>query len=181
MSKNFPTKLKYKIDRNELFKEIPRIFSKNLSMKPFQVRILSNLMVIVILSIVCIGALLLVSYSNSSNGGLKTNLESCHSDKECCCGQYCLAYRKYSACQCKSDRWWNSDLPYCRKRWIIKLYYSTFFKLNVLFLKEKLSAYRGECSNTTQCALGSNMVCLSNMCTCSDPGVNFWNGTYCGI
>ena len=97
-------------------------------MSPLPAGIISNLMVITILSLVCIVTLLLVSYSKSTNG-LKTNLESCHSDRECCCGQYCLAHRKYSACQCKSDRWWNSDLPYCRKG-LIKLKFKTCFFLH---------------------------------------------------
>ena len=70
-------------------------------------------MAIVILTVLGIGILSLISYF-SLQKGLKTNLESCSSDKECCCGQYCLEYKKYSACQCKPDRWWNSATTYCR-------------------------------------------------------------------
>lgn len=27
--------------------------------------------------------------------------------------------------------------------------------------------------------MGTNLICLSNKCGCSDPNLNFWNGTYC--
>ncbi len=42
---------------------------------------------------------------------LLSNTASCTSNSECCCGQYCIA----NTCQCTSDRFWNSALPYCRK------------------------------------------------------------------
>ena len=45
---------------------------------------------------------------------------------------------------------------------------------------EKKSAYGGACSSLEECENGKNMVCSSIMCTCSDPNVYFWNGTYCG-
>ena len=86
-------------------------------MRPCPVRILSNLMVIIILGVVLIGVFLLASYAVDSTKALKSNLESCSADKDCCCGQFCIFYTntKSFACQCKSDRWWNSALPYCRK------------------------------------------------------------------
>lgn len=31
----------------------------------------------------------------------------------------------------------------------------------------------------SDCTTGSNMNCLSSVCTCSDPNVSYWNGTYC--
>ena len=85
-------------------------------MRPGPVKILSNLMAIIILSVIGIGIFILASYAESSKG-LKANLELCHKDVECCCGQYCLYFAKTKsyACQCKSDRWWNGALPYCRK------------------------------------------------------------------
>ena len=44
---------------------------------------------------------------------------------------------------------------------------------------EKKSNYGEVCLSVDQCVDNKNMVCLSNMCTCSNPNVNYWNGTYC--
>ena len=46
--------------------------------------------------------------------------------------------------------------------------------------KEKRSSYGGSCSASGQCANGTNMVCLLSTCTCSNPNLVYWNGTYCG-
>ena len=107
-------KQKYEVNQNELFKQSNRIFSKNFLMSPNLVRITSNLIVAIALAVFGIGLFLIISYAYSTKS-LKTNMESCHSDTECCCGQYCLNYRKYFTCQCKPDRWWNSAISYCRK------------------------------------------------------------------
>ena len=89
-----------------------------------------------------------------------SNSESCTTDSQCCCGQYCSFNSKNNAlaCQCGSDRWWNDAISYCQKG----------------------SAYAGACLTADECEPSKNMVCLSNMCTGSDPGAYFWNGTYCG-
>lgn len=83
-------------------------------MSPWAVRILLNVIVMTALVVFGIGLFLLASKAYSTVG-LKTNMDTCHSDKECCCGQYCLNYRKYSTCQCKPDRLWNTAISYCRK------------------------------------------------------------------
>ena len=55
-------------------------------------------------------------------------------------------------------------------------HYMFFYKKSL----EKKSAFLGTCSTVNECAINTNMVCLANTCTCSNPNVNFWNGTYCG-
>lgn len=117
-------------------------------------------------------------------GKLKSAYESCTNDTECCCGQYCSfnSNNNTSVCQCSSDRWWNDAINYCRiLSNIIILFIKTQFELNSnFFTQEKKSAYGGSCLTVNECEYGKNMVCLSNMCTCSDPNSNYWNGTYCG-
>lgn len=55
--------------------------------------------------------------------------------------------------------------------------YENFYNSNIL---EKKTAYGGSCSISNECGIGTNMVCLGSICTCSNPNLNFWNGTYCG-
>ena len=38
----------------------------------------------------------------------------------------------------------------------------------------------GSCGTSSECAYGTNMVCLLSTCTCSNPNLVYWNGTYCG-
>ena len=63
---------------------------------------------------------------------LKTNMDTCSKSSECCCGQGCFEY--YQAwnsnttnqtylCQCDTNRWWNNDIPYCRKLIIFRTHY----------------------------------------------------------
>ena len=65
---------------------------------------------------------LYISFFKINQVNQKTNLASCNSTSECCCGQGCYAYQLANgtsfgyACQCASNRWWNNDIPYCRKR-----------------------------------------------------------------
>ena len=45
------------------------------------------------------------------------NLVSCENDNECSGNQYCTYYSSASSnlCQCGNDRWWNTEISYCRK------------------------------------------------------------------
>lgn len=52
---------------------------------------------------------------------------------------------------------------------------------DILNYPETKSRFGGSCSASSQCAHGTNMVCLLSTCICSNPNIVYWNGTYCGI
>ncbi len=78
-------------------------------------------------------------------------METCSDDDQCCCGLSCTS----NLCQCKSNRWFNSQSSYCEKR----------------------SLYKEYCQNLDQCLYGRNLTCELNKCSC--PYLTYWDGMYC--
>ncbi|RNA32655.1 multiple epidermal growth factor-like domains 10 isoform X1 [Brachionus plicatilis] len=87
------------------------------------------------------------------------NAVPCSTENDCCCDQKCLydSAEEAKLCSCTTDRWWDQTNSVCQKK----------------------SYYSEACSTNGQCLLGTNLVCLSSKCDCSDANLNFWNGTYC--
>lgn len=64
---------------------------------------------------------------------------------------------------------------------IIALNYPKSITINKSNLfKEIRSDYGESCTDASQCTYNANLYCVSDTCSCSDPTVAYWNGTYCG-